>query len=142
MGKKVSSAWKGLLAGVLAAMGLYLLCQMLLAALVVRGVLPEERVFACQAAGCALSVFLGGCLAARTPGLRPVSGALGEAGIFCLTLTAAGLIAYHSIAWTGRGGVLLLSAVLGGAAAGAVSSRSRGSRTGHRRRRPRRKAAL
>lgn len=43
MGKKVSSAWKGLLAGVLAAMGLYLLCQMLLAALVVRGVLPEER---------------------------------------------------------------------------------------------------
>lgn len=134
MAKGKRAAWVPLLQGIGLALGIYLLAQPLLALLAVKGVLPEARTFPAVAAACALAALAGALYcAARCPWGTLVSGLLCGAGMAAV-LAAAGLLCWQEVAWTGRGGVVLLCA-LGAGLLGGLLGRKGGKRTKKRVRR-------
>ncbi len=139
MGKsrKATAVWAVFLRGTLLALGVYLAGQLLLALLQVRGVLPEQGGYPATAVVCGLSSLLGGLVCVRRSPWGTLPGGLLTAALFALLLIAGGLLFWHGITWTGRGGVLLLCALGGGVLSGLL-----GGRRGRRGKRKRRIAVL
>ena len=125
MGKKKTppSPWMGYLQGTLLALGLYFGGLLLLALLVVRGSVPESAAFPATCALCVLGTAAGGWLASRRSGLGSLPASLLAAALFIAVLAGAGLLCYHSLTWSGRGGGAILCAVSGGVLGGLLGSR-------------------
>lgn len=125
MGKsqKQAAAWTVYAKGITLALGAYLLCQLLLALLLVKGALPEARSFPAVAVCCVLAALAGGLFCARRSTLGTLAGGLLTGLGFAVVLVAVGLLCWDGIAWTGRGGILLLCALGGGALAGLPGGR-------------------
>lgn len=115
--KKQKPEWTGFLQGILLALGVYLVCQLLTALLLVKGVLPESRSFLVVAVCCAVSALIGGLWVGKTSLGRLAGGVLVAAG-FAVVLVAVGLLCWDGILWTGHGGILLLCALAGGVLSG------------------------
>ena len=116
--KKQKPEWTGCLQGILVALGVYLVCQLLTALLLVKGVLPESRSFLVVAVCCAASALIGGLWGGKTSWGRLAGGVLVAAG-FAVVLVAVGLLCWDGgILWTGHGGILLLCALAGGVLSG------------------------
>lgn len=122
-GKKQAAVWQGFLAGGLTALGIYLLGLLFLAMLLVKGALSEGGSFPAVAVLCALAALAGGLLTVRLTGQR--AGGLLTAAAFLTVLILAGLGFWESIAWLGRGGILLLCGLAGGLLAGLAGPRKR-----------------
>lgn len=97
---------------------LYILLQMLLALLAVKGALPEKRLFPAQAVTAVLAMLPGGLYAARRSGLGALPAAMLTALSFAILLSLVGLLVYDGVAQTGQTVVLLLAAAAGGLLAG------------------------
>lgn len=125
MGKKKTAPppWMGYLQGILLALGIYLGGLLLMALLVVRGSAPENAAFPVTAALCVLGTACGGWQAARRSSLGPLPASLLAAILFAAVLAGMGLLLYHSLTWSGRGGVVLLCALAGGILGGLLGSR-------------------
>lgn len=122
-GRKQPSPGGVLLRGILAALGLYGLLQLLLALLLVKGILPESAMFPAVGVSCVLAAFAGGLLCAgRVPWGTLAGGGLTACG-FGAILAVAGLGFWEGITWTGQGGVLLLCALGGGLLAGLLGTK-------------------
>lgn len=134
MGKKQPAApasWTVFLRGIFLSFGLYLLSQLLLSFLLVKSILPEAACFPALASLCGLSTLMGGLYSARRSPLGTMSCSLLITAGFSALLLAVGILCYKGISWTGRGGILLLSALLGGVLAGLLC-RKRGRRVKHK----------
>lgn len=135
MGKGKRQSPNGLifLKGLLLSFGIYLAGQLLVTLLILKGALSEAGMFPAVAALCFLASLAGGFLCARQTPWGPLPGAMALTLLFAAILAAVGILCWgEGIAWTGRGGVLLLCALGGGLAAGLLG----GSRKKKRKRRP------
>ena len=132
MGKrqvKQESVLAVLLRGTIVALIAYLAGIAILAALAIRGVVPETTAFPVLAVLCFFSVFLAAGFGSR--GLRwgSLPSAVVMALIFGGVLIAVGAACWQGITWTGNGGRLLLVIVGAGGAGGLLGgSRKRGKR--------------
>lgn len=134
MSKGKRAAWVPLPQGIGLALGIYLLAQPLLALLAVKGVLGESQTFPAVAAACALGTLIGALFyAARCPWGTLISGLGCGAGVAAI-LAVVALLCWQEVAWTGRGGVILLCA-LGAGFLGGLLGRKGGKRTRKRVRR-------
>lgn len=122
---KKQTAWVIFIQGILLSLGAYLILQLLLAFLLVKSVLPQESSFPALALACGLSALLGGIFCARRSALGTLSSSLIATAGFAALLIAVGILCYEGITWTGRGGILLISALVGGILAGLLSSKRR-----------------
>ena len=124
MAKKQTAPWLVFVQGILLAVGVYLLEQLAVAGLLVRGTLPEGSAFGAVAVTCLLAALAGGVLCVRRSPLgRLPSGLLTAAG-FGAVLAAVGLLCWEGgVTWTGHGGILLLCALGGGALAGLLGGK-------------------
>ena len=89
-----------------------LLLTVLLSALVVKAVLPEEGSFPAVAASCCLASFAGAMLSVRRSSWGSLASAMVSAAGFLLAVVAVALLCWQQITWLGRGGVLLLCGAL------------------------------
>ena len=120
-GKKQSPDGLVFLKGLLLSFGVYLLGQMLITLLVVKGVLGEEGMFPAVAALCLLAALAGGFLCARQPVWGPLPSALLCTVLFAGVLSAVGILCWEEgVAWTGHGGILVLCTLAGGLLAGVL----------------------
>ncbi len=101
---------------------LYLLLQMLIGALAVRGTLPESRLLAAQTASMALALLPGGVYAARKAGLGALPSALLTALCLCAVLAVLGILVFGGVSWSMETGVLLAGAAGGSVLSGVVGS--------------------
>jgi len=131
-GKKKEPVWLMFLKGLGISLTVYLTGIALLAVLAVRGAV-EEGTFPVTAALCLLSALCGGLLTVRRCPWGPLPGGLLSASLFALSLAAVGGLCWKSVTLSGRGGVLLGCAALGGIGAGLL---------GAGRRKPKRRGAL
>jgi len=99
---------------------LYLLLQMLIGVLAVRGTLPESRLLAAQTASIVLALLPGGVYAARKAGLGALPSALLTALCLCAALAVLGVLIFGGVSCTMETGVLLLGAAGGSILAGVV----------------------
>ena len=120
-GRKQTALWLVFVEGAALSLGIYLLLTVLLSALVVKAVLPEEGSFPAVAASCCLASFAGAMLSVR----RSSWGSLVSAAGFLLAVVAVALLCWQQITWLGRGGVLLLCGAGGGLLAGLLGGRRR-----------------
>ena len=120
-GRKQTALWLVFVEGAALSLGIYLLLTVLLSALVVKAVLPEEGSFPAVAASCCLASFAGAMLSVR----RSSWGSLASAAGFLLAVVAVALLCWQQITWLGRGGVLLLCGAGGGLLAGLLGGRRR-----------------
>ena len=125
-GKARPAAWQGVLRGVLAALGVYLIGTALLALVIVKGGVPESVMFPVTAVLCVLAVLCGGLMAG--PMLPPLPGAMAVAACFDGVLLAVGSACWQGVTWTGHGGILLACALGGGVLSGLLAGRRRGRR--------------
>ena len=125
-GKVRPTAWQGVLRGVLAALGLYLIGTALLALVIVKGGVPESVMLPVTAVLCVLAVLCGGLLTG--PMLPPLPGAMAVAVCFGCVLLAVGAACWQGITWAGNGGVLLVCVLGGGVLSGMLAGSSRGHR--------------
>lgn len=129
--KKSMAPWKPFLWGNLVAWAGYLGGLLLAALLAVKGVLPESAAFPMVAALCALCTFGGGVVAVHGCGWGSLWSALVNTVVFAAVLIVVGLACWmDGVSWAGRGGAVLLCALVGGLGAAMV-----GGRTGRRRKR-------
>ncbi|MEG2175566.1 MAG: hypothetical protein RRY97_01725, partial [Oscillibacter sp.] len=119
MSKKPGAAWVVFLQGIILSLGLYLAFQLLLAFLLVKAVLAEENCFVALSVACGFSSLAGGLYCARRSALGTLSSSLLVTVGFAALVAAVGILCYEGI--TGRGGVLLLSALIGGILAGLLA---------------------
>lgn len=122
-GKSKKPAWRGILAGSLLMLGVYLGGLLLLTLLVVKGALSEGGTFPAVAVLCALAALSGGVLAVRLTGW-PAGGLLSAAAVLAV-LALAGLGIWEEVAWLGHGGILLLCGLAGGLLAGVLGRKKR-----------------
>ena len=121
-GRKQTVLWLVFVEGAALSLGIYLLLTVLLSALVVKAVLPEEGSFPAVAASCCLASFAGAMLSVRRSSWgSPMVSAAG----FLLAVVAVALLCWQQITWLGRGGVLLLCGAGGGLLAGLLGGRRR-----------------
>ena len=66
-GRKQTALWLVFVEGAALSLGIYLLLTVLLSALVVKAVLPEEGSFPAVAASCCLASFAGPCSVSAAP---------------------------------------------------------------------------
>lgn len=118
-----TAPWKGVLRGAGVSLGIYLIGTALLAALIVKRVIPEQSGFPVIALLCLLAALCGGLV--TTPLLPPIPGAMAAAACFCIVLAVFGGVCWQGISWMGHGGILVLCAAAGGMLAGMVSARRR-----------------
>lgn len=135
-GKKQTPSGLVFLKGVSMSLGIYLLGQLLVTLLVVKGVLEENGMFPAVAVLCLLASFVGGFFCARRPMWGALPNALLCSVLFAAVLAAVGILCWEEgISWLGQGGILLLCAFAGGLLAGLAGG-------GHRKKRRRKMAAL
>jgi len=127
-GRKQLAAWKGLLAGGLLTLGMYLAGLLFLTLLLVKGTISERWRFTAVAVLCGLSALAGGMATVRLTRWR--AGGVLTTVIFLALLSLAGLGFWDEVTWFGRGGILLLCGLAGGLLAGLIGS----GRSGKRRR--------
>ena len=130
-GRKQTALWLVFVEGAALSLGIYLLLTVLLSALVVKAVLPEEGSFPAVAASCCLASFAGAMLSVRRSSWGSLASAMVSAAGFLLAVVAVALLCWQQITWLGRGGVLLLCGAGGGLLAGLLGhsrevSRGRG----------------
>ena len=117
--KRAAPSWSVFLIGDLVSLGTYLLGQLLLTLLVVKGVLPEGRLFPAVAVSCVLAALAGALLCALRPMWGPLPSALLCGVLFAGTIASIGALCWEGIDWMGSW--ILLACALGGAAlAGAL----------------------
>lgn len=123
MGKaqKKVSAWPVLLQGITVTLALYLAGSALLAALLVRGTLPESGAFLCLAVLCLLVTATGGMVAGNRTGWGRLPGGLAIAAAFSGVLLCVGGC-WQGVCWNGQTATLLLCALGGGILAGLIGS--------------------
>lgn len=124
--------------GVGVSLLIYLLMQLLLALLAVKGILPEERLGAIQVAAALLAVLPGSFSAAKRGGLGTMIAAMLVAVFFSALLALGGLLVFDGLSMTGVSRGLLGAIAAGGLLAGLLAMR-RGS--GRKRRKKRRSVA-
>lgn len=116
---------------------LYLLLQMLIGTMAVRGALPENRLLAAQTVSIVLSLLPGGVYAARKAGMGAIPSALLTAVCLCAILAVLGILIFGGVSWCTETGVLLTGAaggsVLAGVVGGMGKKRGRKKRTAVRR---------
>jgi len=126
MSKKKSSKapWLSLLEAVGITLGVYVLLQLLLALLMVKGILPQEHTVVSLVAACGIASLLGGVFAVRKVMLSSAltRGILNSA-CFCAVLALLGIGIYGRLMIQGSGGLLLVTALLGGLVAGLLGNR-------------------
>ncbi len=120
--KKSVPIWVVCLEGLAAALAMYVIGLMILTALVLRGAMPENFVFASIAILCAASSLLGGVISSRRTHLGVLPGAMLSAGTFAAILVLGGTC-WCGVDWTGEGGGLLACALCGGLLAGLIKRR-------------------
>ena len=126
--KKAAPPWLVCLQGFGAALALYLVGILLLAAVMMKGLIPEEMGVPCIAGLCVLSGLVGGAVCARRTPWGTLPGAMAAAGLFAALQVAVGLC-WTGVDWAGEGSVLLICSLGGGLFAGLLCSRkSRRSR--------------
>ena len=97
----------------------------------------EEEGAAALAAGIGgVGASRGGPLCARRPLWGMLPSAMLPAALFAVVLLGVGLLCWEGIAWTGRGGALLLCALAGGLRAALLSAAGKRRGKGRRRTRP------
>lgn len=138
-GRKQTALWLVFVEGAALSLGIYLLLTVLLSALVVKAVLPEEGSFPAVAVSCCLASFAGAMLSVRRSSWGSLASAMVSAAGFLLAVVAVALLCWQQITWLGQGGILLLCGAGGGLPAGLLGRRRR-RRKGGRRVRPVRKA--
>ncbi|MFR4086955.1 MAG: hypothetical protein ACLT1A_03385 [Dysosmobacter sp.] len=106
-GRKQTALWLVFVEGAALSLGIYLLLTVLLSALVVKAVLPEEGSFPAVAASCCLASFAGAMLSVRRSSWGSLASAMVSAAGFLLAVVAVALLCWQQITWLGRGGVLL-----------------------------------
>lgn len=131
-GQRKPTVWMVLVRGAAVVLGAYLAGATLLAALLVRGSVPETTIFPILAVLCVLAALAGGLLCARGTPLRPLPGAL-LCGLIVITSMLCVGGCWNGVRWTGRTATLLLCVLGGSLTAGIVGNRAR--RKGKRRRR-------
>ena len=136
-GRKQTALWLVFVEGAALSLGIYLLLTVLLSALVVKAVLPEEGSFPAVAASCCLASFAGAMLSVRRSSWGSLASAMVSAAGFLLAVVAVALLCWQQITWLGRGGVLLLCGAGGGLLAGLLGGRRR-----KRKRRPVRRGRM
>ena len=125
-GKKQSPNGLVFLEGLCLSFGIYLLGQLLVTLLVVKGARTEAGMFPAVAALCLLSALAGGFLCARRPMWGPLPSAMMCAALFAGILAAVGILCWEKgINWAGHGGILILCALAGGLLAGVLGSGQR-----------------
>lgn len=127
MGKGKKQAPNGLifLKGLSLSLGIYLLGQLLVTLLVVKGALAEEGMFPAVAALCLLAALAGGMLCARRPKWGPLPSAMLCVVLFAGVLAAVGILSWgEGITWMGHGGILMLCTLVGGLLAGILGGRA------------------
>lgn len=105
-GRKQTALWLVFVEGAALSLGIYLLLTVLLSALVVKAVLPEEGSFPAVAASCCLASFAGAMLSVRRSSWGSLASAMVSAAGFLLAVVAVALLC-------GAGGGLL-AGLLGG----------------------------
>ena len=109
-------------------MAVYLLFQLLLASLIVKGTLPEEQAAALQIASGGIGTLLGGLWAVRVLPWGPVPAAMAAAAGVAVLTALAGFAIYNGVLLTG-GTLLRLGVMLaGGFLAGCLSAGRRGGK--------------
>ncbi len=103
-----------------AALLVYLVLQMGIGLLAVKGTLPEGKLLAAQGAAMALSLLPAGWYAAGKAGLGARPGALLTAVCLCAVLALLGLLIFDGPAWGTDTAVLLGSALAGSVLAGVL----------------------
>lgn len=106
-----------------AALLLYLVLQLLLALLTVKGALPEAKLFHAQVCTAVLAVLPGGIYAGRHSGLGALTAAMLVAAGVAVTALLLGLLIWDGIAQTAETGIRLLAMAAGGVLAGLLSAR-------------------
>lgn len=125
-GKKQSPSGLVFFEGLCLSFGIYLLGQLLVTLLVLKGALAEAGVFPAVAALCLLAALAGGFLCARRPMWGPLPSAMICAALFAGILAAVGILCWEKgIDWTGHGGILMLCALGGGLLSGVLGSGQR-----------------
>ena len=108
-----------------AALGAYLLLQMLLALLLVKGALPETRLFTAQAVSGFLAILPGTAYFARRSEWGTMVFSLLTALCFAAFLALIGLLCYDGIAGTTETVIRLLAAAGGGLAVGLLAGKGK-----------------
>lgn len=103
-GRKQTALWLVFVEGAALSLGIYLLLTVLLSALVVKAVLPEEGSFPAVAASCCLASFAGAMLSVRRSSWGSLASAMVSAAGFLLAVVAVALLCWQQITWLGRGG--------------------------------------
>lgn len=126
--RKKASRANVILQGIGLSLGIYLLGISALALLAIRGAVGEAVLFPAAAVLCFASSLAGAARGARAlPWGRLLSAAV-AAGCFAALLPLVGLCIWGEIALNGRGAVLMLCALTGGAAAGLTGGRRKPKR--------------
>ena len=113
-GKKQSDPWKLFAKCVILSLGIYLLGQILLAALLVNGTLKRESAFTVLAALAVLATLAGGSLCVKRFPWGTLPGGIVFALIFGGVITGIGAACWKGITWSGQGGLLLCWIMAGG----------------------------
>ena len=90
-GRKQTALWLVFVEGAALSLGIYLLLTVLLSALVVKAVLPEEGSFPAVAASCCLASFAGAMLSVRRSSWGSLASAMVSAAGFLLAVVAVAL---------------------------------------------------
>lgn len=103
-GRKQTALWLVFVEGAALSLGIYLLLTVLLSALVVKAVLPEEGSFPAVAASCCLASFAGAMLSVRRSSWGSLASAMVSAAGFLLAVVAVALLCWQQITWLGPRG--------------------------------------
>ncbi|MDY3984956.1 hypothetical protein [Dysosmobacter sp.] len=123
--RRAVSPWGALTGGAALSLGLYLLWALLESLLLVKGAMPESGAFPLLGAACLCASLAGALRCAAVSPWGRMAAACACAAVFAAVLAAVGLLCWEGVAWTGRGGVLLLCALAGGLLAGLTGGRGR-----------------
>ena len=96
-GRKQTALWLVFVEGAALSLGIYLLLTVLLSALVVKAVLPEEGSFPAVAASCCLASFAGAMLSVRRSSWGSLASAMVSAAGFLLAVVAVALLCWQQI---------------------------------------------
>ena len=116
MARKQKAIWMVFLQSVGVALGIYLLAQVLISLLVVKGSISEQAMLPSIAVSCGIASLIGSLLSIKQSGWGGLQSALLSTACFCVILIAVGALFWDGISWTGQGGILLISALAGGLA--------------------------
>lgn len=131
MGKTKKQAPDGfiLFKGLLLSLGVYLLGQLLVALLVIKGILAENNMFPVIAVLAVLAAGAGGLFCSRRPIWGTLPSAMACAALFACVLAVIGILCWDTVTWTGHGGALLLCVLSGGLLAGLLGGSRKGKGT-------------